>query len=186
MDQAKIKQELAALAAEGLPEPEPVEETPPEAEAAEEKAEDAKPKKKKAKAEPRINGLIETEYAARGTHVDVQVNPDQVIRAAEILDAEGMTLEAVTGADWLKEKQMEVIYDYSFTGGPLFRVVVRTRIDRAQPDIPTVSGVFPGANWHERETFDFFGINFTGHPQLEYLLLPEDADFHPLLKDYKP
>jgi NADH-quinone oxidoreductase subunit C len=44
--------------------------------------------------------------------------------------------------------------------------------------------VFPGANWHERETHDFFGIVFLGHPDLSPLLLPEDADFHPLRKDF--
>ena len=186
MDQAKIKRELAALAAEGMPEPEPVEETVEVEVAAEEQA-DAKPKKKgKEKPEPRLNGLIETPYDERGAHVDVQVNPDQVVRAAEILDREGLTLEAVTGVDWLNDKQMEAVYDYTYTGGELFRVVVRARADRDQPDFPTISNVFGGANWHERETWDLLGINFTGHPQLERLLLPEDADFHPLRKDYKP
>jgi NADH-quinone oxidoreductase subunit C len=50
--------------------------------------------------------------------------------------------------------------------------------------VPTISHVHPGANWHERESHDFFGIIFTGHPGLLPLLLPEDADFHPLRKDY--
>ena len=48
----------------------------------------------------------------------------------------------------------------------------------------TISPVFPGANWHERETHDFFGIVFRGHPNLEPLLLPEDATYHPLRKDF--
>jgi len=51
--------------------------------------------------------------------------------------------------------------------------------------VPTISAVFPGANWHERETHDFFGIRFAGHPNLIPLLLPEDADYHPLRKDFK-
>lgn len=183
MDQEKIKRELAALAAEGMPEP--VAEAPVE-EAVEEEQVDPKAKKKKKEEPPRTNGLMETVYAERGAHVDVQLNPDQVVRAAEILDSEGLTLEAVTGVDWLKEKQMEVVYDYTYTGGELFRVVIRARADRAQPDFPTISEVFGGANWHERETWDLLNINFTGHPQLERLLLPEDADFHPLRKDYTP
>ncbi len=81
--------------------------------------------------------------------------------------------------------QMEVVYDYNHTGAPLCRVAVRCRLDRAKPDIPTICRIMPGANWHERETHDFFGINFSGHPDLSPLLLPEDADFHPLLKDFK-
>lgn len=185
MDRAKIKQELEALAAEGLPEEAPQEETPEEVEATEEGQEEAKAKKKEEE-KPRENGLIETDYAKRGFHLDVQVNPDQVVRAAEIIGNQGLTLEAVTGVDWLAENQFEVIYDYAYTGGEFIRIVVRARVDRDNPDIPTISEVFSGANWHERETWDLMGINFVGHPQLERFLLPDDADFHPLRKDFKP
>jgi NADH-quinone oxidoreductase subunit C len=182
MNKLNVIEELKALAAEGMPgEPEVA---PVAQAAAPEGEEDATPKKA-APPQPRRNGLLEVEYAVKGVHVDVQVAVDQVVRAAQIIDAAGMTLEAITGVDWINDKEMEVVYDYSFTGGECFRVVVRTRIPRDQPNIPTISEVFPGANWHERETFDFFGINFEGHPQLEYLLLPEDCDFHPLLKDFK-
>ena len=50
--------------------------------------------------------------------------------------------------------------------------------------MPSVASVWPGANWHEREAHDFFGIKFVGHPNLEPFLLPEDSVFHPLRKDY--
>jgi NADH-quinone oxidoreductase subunit C len=63
-------------------------------------------------------------------------------------------------------------------------VVVRARVPREEPEVPTISGVFPGANWHERETHEFFGIKFRGHPDLSPLLLPEDAAYHPLRKDF--
>jgi NADH-quinone oxidoreductase subunit C len=182
MDRAKIKRELEMLAAAGLPAGQPQEEAPVEVQAEGE----AKAKPKKEEDVPRKNGLIETEYAKRGTHLDVQINPDQVVRAAELLDSEGMTLEMVTGVDWIKEGQFEIIYDYSYPGGQLFRVVVRARVDRNKPDIPTVCHVYGGANWHERETWELLGINFVGHPQLEHFLLPEDADFFPLRKDFKP
>ena len=79
---------------------------------------------------------------------------------------------------------MEVVYDFNHFD-ELCRVVIRTRVDRDTPEVPTISHIYQGANWHERETHDFFGIIFTGHPNLEPLLLPEDADFHPLLKDFK-
>jgi NADH-quinone oxidoreductase subunit C len=108
-----------------------------------------------------------------------------VAAAAEILNLEGFFLEAITGIDWLADGQMEVVYDYNHAIAP-GRIVIRTRTNRATPEVPTVSGVFPAALWHERETHDFFGIVFTGHPDLKPLLLPEDADFHPLRKDYTP
>ena len=156
--------------------------------------------------------ITDTDYAAKGFHLDVQVTPDQVVDAVEVLNQEAFTLEAVTGVDLLtfdkaakkkpaKKKdeegaapppppekkpdpQMEVVYDFSHWD-TLCRVVIRARIPRDNPEIPTISGVFSGANWHERETHDFFGIKFIGHPDLKPLLLPEDADYHPLLKDFK-
>jgi NADH-quinone oxidoreductase subunit C len=179
MDPNKVKQELEALATKGVPQ----EESSPEVEAAEPTEGDAKTAKKVDDA-PRSNGLIETDYASRGFHLDVQLDPDQVVQAAEILDSAGLTMETVTGVDWLKDGQFEVVYDYTYTGGELFRVVIRARVDRETPDIPTISEIFPGANWHERETWDLFGINFVGHPQLERFLLPDDCDFHPLRKDF--
>lgn len=84
-----------------------------------------------------------------------------------------------------KPDEMEVVYDFNHYE-QCCRVALRTRVARAHPELPTISGIYPGADWHERETHDFFGIVFTGHPCLEPLLLPEDADFHPLRKDYKP
>jgi len=127
--------------------------------------------------------IHDTDYAAKGFHLEVSVAPADVVAAAGILDEDGFFLEAVTGVDWIKEGRLEVVYDYSRWEAP-FRVVVRTRVDRDAPEVPTISGVMPGANWHERETHDFFGVVFTGHPDLSPLLLPEDADFHPLRKDF--
>ena len=127
--------------------------------------------------------VYETDYAAKGYHLSIRVAPEDVVAAAGILDGEGFFLEAVTGVDWLKEGEMEVVYDYSQWQEPC-RIVIRTRVGRDNPEVPTISEVFPGANWHERETHDFFGIVFTGHPDLSPLLLPEDADFHPLRKDF--
>ena len=121
----------------------------------------------------------------KGYHFDAAVSPAQVVTAAEILDRFGFGLDAVTGVDWIAQNEMEVVYDY-FHPEINLRVVVRTRVPRASPELPTISPVFPGANWHERETHDFFGIHFLGHPNLTPFLLPEDADFHPLRKDYQP
>ena len=123
------------------------------------------------------------DYPAKGFHCDVVVSPDQVVAAAELLDKEGLALDTITGVDWMAEGQMEVVYDY-FHPAKALRAVVRTRVPRDNPEVPSIHKVFPGANWHERETHDFFGIRFLGHPNLTPFLLPEDADYHPLRKDY--
>ena len=103
--------------------------------------------------------------------------------AAEQLDKEGLALDTITGVDWMAEGQMEVVYDY-FHPAKALRVVVRTRIPRDNPEIATIQKVFPGANWHERETHDFFGIRFLGHPNLTPFLLPEDADLPPAAEGF--
>jgi NADH-quinone oxidoreductase subunit C len=123
------------------------------------------------------------DYAAKGYHLDVAVPRGQVIAVTALLDQEGFTLDTITGVDWMAEGQMEVVYDYFHTAHFL-RVVVRTRLPRSQPEAPTISAIFPGANWHERETHDFFGIHFQDHPDLTPFLLPEDATYHPLRKDF--
>ena len=181
---------------------------------------------KKAMASLSAESITDTNYKAKGYHLDVKVAPDQVVQAVQILDQHNFFVEAVTGVDWLGEKvalqkekekaakaaakkaaeeggegavaqpaageqqapvdladELEVVYDFNCME-ELCRVVIRSRVPRDNPEIQTISEVFPGANWHERETHDFFGIRFIGHPSLIPLLLPEDADFHPLLKDF--
>ncbi len=133
----------------------------------------------------RTNGVILRDYKAHGYHLDAQLDPVQLLEAVEILDKADFFIETITGVDWIKEDQLEVIYDFSRYDFDLCRVVIRTRIPRSTPVVPTITGIYAGANWHERETHDFFGIKFEGHPHLIPLLLPEDADFHPLLKDFK-
>jgi len=123
------------------------------------------------------------DYLLKGYHVDASVAPDEVVLAAELLGKEGFALDTITGVDWIALGQMEVVYDY-FHPHRSLRAVVRARIPRENPEIKTISGVFPGANWHERETHDFFGIRFLGHPNLVPFLLPEDATYHPLSKDF--
>jgi len=125
----------------------------------------------------------ETTHAARGFDLDATVPPERVVDAARVMDEAAFMLEAITGVDWLAEQHFEVVYDYtSIATGE--RVTVRTRLPRATPELPSIAGIHPGANWHEREAHDFFGLVFTGHPGLGILLLPEDATFHPLLKDF--
>jgi NADH-quinone oxidoreductase subunit C len=125
----------------------------------------------------------EVDYKARGYDLSVTVRPEKIVSAVEVLDRAGFAIDTITGVDWIAAGQMEVVYDFFRTDGPL-RIVLRSRLPRANPEIPTISTVFPGANWHERETHDFFGIRFSGHPNLTPFLLEEDATYHPLLKDF--
>jgi NADH-quinone oxidoreductase subunit C len=63
-------------------------------------------------------------------------------------------------------------------------VLVRTTVPREAPMVPSIVDVYPGAAWHERETYEMFGIDFPGHPDLAPLLLPPEFEGHPLRKDF--
>ncbi|MYR90767.1 NADH-quinone oxidoreductase subunit C, partial [Streptomyces sp. SID685] len=67
---------------------------------------------------------------------------------------------------------------------PVRRLLVRTTVPHSAPVLPTAVGVYAGAAWHERETYEMFGVTFEGHPGLEHLLLPENFEGHPLRKDF--
>lgn len=64
------------------------------------------------------------------------------------------------------------------------RLRFKVYIDIHQPDIYTATGIFAGANWMERETYDFFGVNFTGHPKLKRILNVDEMDYFPLRKEF--
>ena len=61
---------------------------------------------------------------------------------------------------------------------------MKVRVPAAEPSIPTVSEIWAAANWAEREIFDLFGVQFTGHPDLRRILMPDDWEGFPLRKDY--
>ncbi|MFD5656003.1 NADH-quinone oxidoreductase subunit C [Streptomyces hirsutus] len=67
---------------------------------------------------------------------------------------------------------------------PVRRLLLRTTVPHEAPTLPSAVGVYAGAAWHERETHEMFGVDFTGHPALDHLLLPDTFEGHPLRKDF--
>ncbi|HEY0977286.1 MAG TPA: NADH-quinone oxidoreductase subunit C [Flavobacteriales bacterium] len=79
--------------------------------------------------------------------------------------------------------ELAVVYHlHSMRNG--HRLRVKTWLPMAHPEIPTATGLWPTANWMERETWDFYGIRFTGHPNLKRILNMEDFPAFPMRKDY--
>jgi NADH-quinone oxidoreductase subunit C len=62
---------------------------------------------------------------------------------------------------------------------------LKVALPRDQAEIPSLYGLWSGADWHERETYDLFGIKFTGHPDLQRIMMPPDWEGYPLRKDYR-
>ena len=94
-------------------------------------------------------------------------------------------LTDITGIHFPENKGAEigVIYHlHNLKANLRLRIKVYAPIEK--PDVYTSTGLFKGANWMERETYDFFGVNFVGHPNLKRVLNVDEMDYHPLRKEY--
>ena len=93
-------------------------------------------------------------------------------------------LSDVTCVDWYPaEPRFEVVY-HMLSIPKKERVRLKVRLNSSSPAVESLTSVWPGANYFEREVFDLFGVRFTGHPYLRRILMPEDWEGHPLRKDY--
>ncbi len=93
-------------------------------------------------------------------------------------------LSSVTGVDYLPEGKMEVVYHaYKSTGGGA--LVFKVQVSREEAVVPSLVGVYQGADFQEREAWDLLGIRFEGHPNLKRILMWEGFAGHPLRKDWK-
>ena len=88
----------------------------------------------------------------------------------------------LTAVDW-KEQGLEVLARLDNLDARL-AVTMRTRLPPGATGCPTLTSVFRGAGWMERECYDMFGVAFEGHPDLRRILLDQDWEGHPLRKDY--
>ncbi len=82
-----------------------------------------------------------------------------------------------------EEPRFEVNY-HLFSTTTYQRLRLKVLVNELDPHVPTVTGVWRTANWHERETYDLFGVIFDGHPDLRRILLPDDWQGHALRKDF--
>ena len=125
---------------------------------------------------------------AAETHAQVRlVLPAEKIVAAcrKMHDLGFELLSALTAVDYWPEEQprFHVIYEFTSVSKNL-RLEIRVPVPGINPSLPTVSHIYRGANWRERELWDMFGIKAEGHPDLRRILMPADWEGHPLRKDY--
>lgn len=90
----------------------------------------------------------------------------------------------ITALDWPAKQRIEIVL-HLYSLSQRHALVLKVELDRDKPVVPTVEGVWKAATWLEREIYDLFGVNFTGHSDMRRILLPDDWVGHPLRKDYQ-
>jgi NADH-quinone oxidoreductase subunit C len=115
----------------------------------------------------------------------ITVARESIIAACQAVKATGYNfLEDVTAVDWYpSEPRFQITY-HILSMSLKARIRLIARLDSSDASIDSITGVWPSANFYEREVFDLFGVHFGGHPRLTRIMMPEDWQGHPLRKDY--
>jgi NADH-quinone oxidoreductase subunit C len=137
-----------------------------------------------------VRAAVEERYGERATvshsfgQITVDVAPaDWIDLLTFARDGLGCTyFDWLTGVDDPPESMTVVAH--VFDPVQHAHLLTRTTVSRADPRLPSATGVYRGAGWHERETFEMFGVIFEGHPHLVPLLLPDGFEGNPLRKDF--
>jgi NADH-quinone oxidoreductase subunit C len=117
----------------------------------------------------------------------ITINPEKVHEVLKFLkedpELDFHFLTDLTGIQTADEKKLGAVYHLHNLKKNV-RIRVKSFVEIGKPDIPTATDLWPSANWMERETWDFFGIKFTGHPNLKRILNVDEMDIFPLRKEY--
>ena len=141
-----------------------------------------------AEAFPEISGAIERVVVDRG-ELTLHIKPERIAEVCQMIrDDPALRFElcsSVSGVDYLgaDPRRLHVIYQLtSLTYRRLIRL--EAAVSAEEPHLPSVTSVYPTADWQEREAYDMFGVIFDGHPNLTRILMPDDWEGHPQRKDY--
>jgi NADH-quinone oxidoreductase subunit C len=134
-----------------------------------------------------MSGAVAEVIESKG-ETTIVVPADELLRVSEYLATEPTLLFSflsdISAVDRLPlEPRFEVNY-HLVSLEKQARLRLKVRLPARDPVVHSVTPVWPTANWHERETFDLFGIRFDGHPDLRRILMPDEWEGYPLRKDY--
>ena len=132
-------------------------------------------------------GLMVADWSVAYGELTIRVAPGDIVPFAEFLRDDPrlqfINIVDVCGVDWpQREKRFDVVY-HLLSPRQNARIRIKVMTDENTP-VPSVTGVFPGADWFEREAYDLYGILFTGHPDLRRLLTDYGFEGHPMRKDF--
>jgi NADH-quinone oxidoreductase subunit C len=113
------------------------------------------------------------------------IDPDAIRSAAATVQTAGYNaFEDMTAVDWFPSEPRFQLSYHILSHKFKERIRLRVMVSGTEPEVESITPIWPGANYYEREVFDLFGIRFEGHPNLRRILMPEDWVGHPLRKDY--
>ena len=125
---------------------------------------------------------------ADGLHPHVRIKSERLLDVCNYIKNEPQLnfnlLRCISAIDWPQQARIELSYDVlsiQFNHA----IAIKVLLDRACPEIDSVSGAWPAADWHEREAFDLMGVTFRNHPDPRRILMPDDWNGYPLRKDYQ-
>jgi NADH-quinone oxidoreductase subunit C len=131
----------------------------------------------------KTDGLVDAKLD-RG-ELTFMVGPGDLRSALEALKGAGYNaFEDMTAVDWFPSDPRFQLSYHILSHAYKERIRLSARVSGVDPVVESITGVWPGANYYEREVFDLFGVRFEGHPNLRRILLPEEWTGHPLRKDY--
>lgn len=115
-----------------------------------------------------------------------------VVDKGHLIDLLGLAKEELgfnvlydlTVADYLEQEPFFHLIYVLHAHEHLARMILKVRVERENPILPSATGLWPMADWFEREVYDLFGVEFEGHPNLKRILMPEEWIGHPLRRDY--
>ncbi len=115
----------------------------------------------------------------------IEISADEYLDVVARARAAGFeSFVDLCGVDYLRRRPRYEVVVNLLSYESKQRIRIRVGVEGGDPRLASITSIFPGANFYERETYDLFGIVFEGHPDLTRILLPDDWDGHPLRKDY--